>query len=153
MPYPAAMSEFELDPRLAADTSLVADWPLSRVLLMDDELTVRDVCGRMLRSLGHQVAFAIDGEQALELYAHALAKKHPFDLVIMDLTVPGAMGGREATRRLIELDPDVQVVVSSGYSNDPIMADCESHGFRRAVQKPFLVRDLGEALSEVLGDR
>ena len=113
-------------------------------MLMDDELTVRDVCGRMLRSMGHQVAFAIDGEQALELYAHALAKKHPFDLIIMDLTVPGAMGGKEATRRLIELDPDAKVVVSSGYSNDPIMAQPLRHGFCGVLRKPYTKEDLVE---------
>ena len=143
---PVAAAAIASESAAPIDAPAEAEVAKGYILLMDDELTVRDVCGRMLRSLGHQVAFAIDGEQALELYAHALAKKHPFDLVIMDLTVPGAMGGKEATRRLIELDSDVRVVVSSGYSNDPIMAEPAKHGFCGVLRKPYTKEDLVEMI-------
>ena len=121
-----------------------------RVLLMDDEATVRDVCGRMLRVLGLEPSFAIDGQQALDLYASAAARGTPFDLVIMDLTVPGAMGGREATARLVERDPKARIVVSSGYSNDPVMADPGRFGFTGILRKPYTQEDLARVVAEQL---
>ncbi|MCB9828540.1 MAG: PAS domain S-box protein [Planctomycetes bacterium] len=124
-----------------------------RVLLMDDEATVRDVGGRMLQALGLEPAFAVDGEQALDLYAQAQAAGRPFEVVIMDLTVPGAMGGREATARLLEQDPHARIVVSSGYSNDPVMSDPARYGFTGILRKPYTKDDLNVVVVEQLAAR
>ena len=94
-----------------------------RVLLMDDEETVRDVAGEILTSLGYSVTVTADGDAALQEYQKALDNGDSFAAVILDLTVPGAMGGKEAVRRLRNIDQGVRAIVSSGYSNDPVMAD------------------------------
>jgi PAS domain S-box-containing protein len=122
-----------------------------RILVMDDEATIRDVCSQILVQMGYQVQTASDGQKAVEAFATALSSGRPFDAVIVDLTVPGGMGGTEALRRLLEIDPEARVIVSSGYSNDPIMADFRSHGFQGVVAKPYELRTLGTALKEVLG--
>jgi CheY-like chemotaxis protein len=117
-----------------------------RVLFMDDEKVVRDVAGEMLTSLGYEVAFAHDGAEAIELYAKAMASGSPFDGVIMDLTVPGGMGGKDAVKKLRELYPAAKVIVSSGYSNDPIMADFRTYGFSGVVSKPYTIQNLSETV-------
>ena len=122
----------------------------ARILLMDDESTVRDVCGRMLEALGYAPEFAIDGQSAIESYEQGLRDDTPFELVIMDLTVPGAMGGREATARLLDIDPEARIVVSSGYCNDAIMDDPGAHGFSGVLNKPYTQEDLARVLAEQL---
>ena len=74
----------------------------------------------------------------------------PIDLVIMDLTIPGGMGGQEAAKKLLQFDPAARIIVASGYSNDPVMADYEKYGFRAAIAKPFKLRDLGDVLAIAL---
>ncbi len=125
----------------------------ARVLLMDDEATVRDVGGRMLRTLGLEPAFALNGQEAIDQYVAASRSGHPFDLVIMDLTVPGEMGGREATERLLLLDPKARIVVSSGYSNDPVMADPARYGFTGILRKPYTKDELHQVVAEQLASR
>ncbi len=121
-----------------------------RILLMDDEEEVRNTTGDVLKRLGYSVEFADDGARAIEIYQGALKKGQRFDAVIMDLTVPGGMGGKETILKLREIDPLVKAIVSSGYSNDPIMADFQKHGFKGVVAKPYRIRDLGETLRKVL---
>ncbi len=121
-----------------------------RILVMDDEEEVRNTTGDVLKRLGYSVEFADDGMRAVELYGRAMKDGGQFDAVIMDLTVPGGMGGKEALLKLMEIDPDVKAIVSSGYSNDPIMADFRKHGFKGVVTKPYRIRDLGETLSTIL---
>jgi PAS domain S-box-containing protein len=121
-----------------------------RILLMDDEEEVRNTTGDVLKRLGYTVEFADDGIRAIELYQAALRKGEHFDAVIMDLTVPGGMGGKEALTKLLDIDPAVKAIVSSGYSNDPIMANFRNHGFKGVVTKPYRIRDLGETLWDVL---
>ena len=104
-----------------------------RILVMDDVEAIRDVATNMLRTLGYTTADARDGIEALELYREAMKTDEPFDAVIMDLTVPGGMGGQETVKNLLRMDPKAKVIVSSGYSNDGIMADYKAHGFSGVV--------------------
>jgi PAS domain S-box-containing protein len=122
-----------------------------RVLVMDDEELVRSVAAQLLGVLGHEVALAPEGAAAIALYAAARAAGTPFDVVILDLTVRGGMGGEETARRLRELDPDARVVVSSGYSDDEVAAGFRERGFRSFLQKPYSVDDLKRVLAEASG--
>jgi len=112
------------------------------VLIMDDEEMVRNVVSQMLERLGFQTLQAVHGTAAIELYQKAMDTEQPVDLVIMDLTIPGGMGGKEAIRELLALDANARVIVSSGYANDPIMANCRDYGFIAAIQKPFQMSEL-----------
>jgi len=121
-----------------------------RILVMDDEAIVRNVATKMLEHLGYETEAAADGEQAVALYAEARAAGRPFAAVVVDLTIPGGMGGVEALARLRELDAEVRVIVSSGYANDPIMANYEAHGFRAVAPKPYKLQELSAVLKAVL---
>lgn len=123
-----------------------------RILVMDDQAEIRRVLGEMLTLLGYEADFAKDGEEAIELYQGANELGYPFDAVIMDLTIPGGMGGKEAVRRLHEHNPNVKVIVSSGYSNDPVMANFSEYGFQDFVSKPYCVEDLSKVLHKVIVD-
>jgi PAS domain S-box-containing protein len=125
---------------------------MGRILLLDDEEIIRDVGTQMLLILGYEVAVASDGAEAVRLYREAIAAGRRFDAVIMDLTIPGGMGGKEAVAELREIDPGVRAVVSSGYSTDPVMAQFRDHGFRGVVVKPYRLGELGEAVRRVLAD-
>jgi PAS domain S-box-containing protein len=141
-------SEKEVPKRKAEEEEILPG--KGKVLLMDDEEAVRKVAGKMLKSLGYEVEFAEEGGQAIELYKEARESGKPFDLVILDLTVPGGMGGKETIKKLLEIDPKVKAIVSSGYSNDPIMADFKKYGFRGVIAKPYKVRELSEELHRVM---
>jgi two-component system, cell cycle sensor histidine kinase and response regulator CckA len=121
-----------------------------RILLMDDEQFIRDLAGEMLSLLGYEAVLAKDGSEAIDLYKSAIRSALPFDAVIMDLTVPGGMGGSETLRKLREMDPGVKAIVSSGYSNDPVMAEYEKYGFLGVVAKPYSVNELSETLTRVI---
>ncbi|MGD9949347.1 MAG: PAS domain-containing protein [Desulfobulbus sp.] len=122
-----------------------------RVLVMDDEVMVREIAGEMLQLLGYEVVGVEDGTKALEAYRNAQTQKKPFCCVIMDLTIPGQMGGKEGVRRLLEIDPTAKVVVASGYSTDPIMTAYEDYGFKGRLAKPFQLQGLRQELTRVLG--
>ncbi len=121
-----------------------------RIMIMDDEEMVRDVLGTMLQNLGYEVDYAVDGEEAVNLYAASQQTGQPYSAVIFDLTIPGGMGGREALRQILKRDPEVKAVVSSGYSDDPIMANFKEYGFKGVIAKPYKVTELSRALHEVL---
>ena len=121
-----------------------------RILIMDDEEDVRRTAGSVLERIGYSVAYAEDGSRAIELYRQAREQGAPFDAVIMDLTVPGGMGGQETIKRLREFDPSIKAVVSSGYSNDPVMANHREYGFAGMVSKPYRMHQLGEVVRQVL---
>ncbi|NOX90200.1 MAG: response regulator [Calditrichaeota bacterium] len=121
-----------------------------RVLLMDDEEVIRDVGSEILQSLGMKVTTAHDGKEAIDLYKVALQKNKRYDLVILDLTVPGGMGGKDTIKHLQEIDEQVKAIVSSGYSNDPIMADYKVHGFDGYVSKPYRLEEMYSAIKKVL---
>jgi PAS domain S-box-containing protein len=125
-----------------------------RVLIMDDEAAVRKVLGSMVERLGLTVGYAENGQAAIEEYENAQSKGIPYDLLIMDLTIPGGMGGQEAIKGLLELDPEVKVIVSSGYSEDPVMANYREFGFSGVLSKPFRMRELREVLWQITtGDK
>jgi PAS domain S-box-containing protein len=121
-----------------------------RILVMDDEEMLRNFVGELLDLLGYEVGFAVDGQETLDIYFKAKQEGTPFDCVLMDLTIPGGMGGREAIQRLLELDPQVRAVVSSGYSDDPVMADFKKYGFCGVVAKPYDAEQLSEVLHKVI---
>jgi two-component system cell cycle sensor histidine kinase/response regulator CckA len=124
-----------------------------RVLVMDDEQPVREVVVHMLEKLGYEQATARDGREAVEMYKSALDSGQRFDGVIMDLTIPGGMGGAEAMRLLLALDPQVKAIVSSGYSNNSILADYRAHGFAGVITKPFSLETLSGVLKTVLHNK
>jgi CheY-like chemotaxis protein len=117
---------------------------------MDDEEIVRNMLGVALAELGYRAAGAADGEEALEAYQRAREEGDPFDAVVMDLTIPGGLSGKETIARLLEIHPSAKVVVSSGYSNDPVMADYASYGFAAVLAKPYRLEDIGEVLKKLL---
>lgn len=121
-----------------------------RILVMDDEEHVRDTAADMLRSIGYEAVTSINGSEAIKLYKEAMGSGKPFNVVIMDLTVPGGMGGKEAIQKLIEIDPEVKAIVSSGYSTDPIMANFREYGFKGVIAKPYRTRELSVALRKVI---
>ncbi len=121
-----------------------------RVLLMDDEELILEVGSEMLASLGLSVTTAKDGEEAIRLYRQGLEKKTRFDVVVLDLTVPGGKGGQETLKELKQIDPRVKAIVSSGYSTDPIMAEFDKYGFAACVSKPYRIEEMADALRKIL---
>ncbi|MBI4949561.1 MAG: response regulator [Deltaproteobacteria bacterium] len=124
-----------------------------RLLVMDDEEMIRDIAMEILETSGYEAHSAPSGEEAIKMYQKAFAAGSPFDVVIMDLTIPGGMGGKEAIQRLKEIDPAIKAIVSSGYSDDPIMAEYERYGFIGVVVKPYRVQELCEAVSKAINAR
>jgi len=123
----------------------------ARILVMDDDEMIRNLAAGLLEHLGCQVVLARDGQEALKIYRESKEAGAGIDLVIMDLTIPGGMGGREAIRELLAIDPKARVVVASGYSNDPVMANYREYGFAAMLSKPFGITELAETINRVLG--
>ncbi len=121
-----------------------------RVLVMDDEDILRELMQQVLTHLGYETVQARDGAEAIDLFKKAVDIGMPFDAVILDLTIPGGMGGKDVIKRLIEIDPGVRAIVSSGYSNDPVMADFKKYGFKGVMIKPYKGSELSKALRDVL---
>jgi PAS domain S-box-containing protein len=120
------------------------------ILLMDDEEEIRGIGKEMLEHIGYHVETVSDGRQALQKYIKALQDDTPFDAVIIDLTVPGGMGGKETMKKLLEIDPSSKAIVSSGYANDPIMANYKKYGFSGIVPKPYKIEDMSRVLQSLL---
>jgi len=123
-----------------------------KILLMDDDPMILQIVATALEELGYQVALARDGRAAIGMYADACQSAQPFDAVIMDLTIPGGMGGKEAIQKLLEIDPKARVIVSSGYCDDPVMADYKSYGFSGVIAKPYCLTELSKQMQRVLHD-
>ena len=121
-----------------------------RILVMDDEEIICEVCVELLTNLGYEAESVADGQAMLERYRAALQEGMPYRLVIMDLTIPGAMGGKEAMAALLEVDPEAKGIVCSGYSNDSVMVDFRAYGFKGSCAKPFQFAVLSQVVSEVL---
>jgi CheY-like chemotaxis protein len=123
-----------------------------RILVMDDQESIRKLLKRSLSAVGYEVVTSVDGTEAIEKYREAMASGNPFHAVILDLTVPGGMGGAETHARLKEIDPAVTCIVASGYSDDAMMTDHRAHGFRGAIAKPYRLDDLRRLLHEVISE-
>jgi CheY-like chemotaxis protein len=121
-----------------------------RILVMDDELPLRELAALVLARSGHQVETVADGAEAIQTYQTAFQSGEPFDAVIMDLTIPNGMGGQEAIGELLQIDPNIRAIVCSGYSNDPVMANFRDYGFSGIVPKPYTLDDLARAVDELL---
>lgn len=132
-----------------ADTDLLPG--TGKILLMDDEEDLLHVMGDSLSALGYDITLSRDGRQAIKLYARAQEQKQPFDLVILDLTIPGGLGGKQTIKKLLALDPAVKAIVISGYSDDPVLARYHDFGFKGMVEKPFTVAELSQIVGKVIG--
>ena len=121
-----------------------------KILVMDEEELVRDVCNALLTHIGYKVAVAVEGIEAIEMYQEAMASEKPFDMVILDLTNKIGMGGVETIKRLLEIDPDVRAIVATGYSTDPIISNFREHGFRGALPKPYTLDQLKTTLHNAI---
>jgi PAS domain S-box-containing protein len=122
----------------------------AKIMVMDDEEMVRDIAKAILVVLGHDVILAANGDEAVELYKKECDSGKPFDIIIMDLTIPGGMGGESAVQEILAINPEAKVIVSSGYSNDPVMAHYQDYGFSAAIVKPFEVQDIMNAINKLL---
>ncbi len=123
----------------------------ARVLVMDDETEIRELIKDVLENMGMEVLTCADGKTAIEIYQKEMQSSTPIDLVILDLTVPGELGGKETLNELLKIDPKVKAIVSSGYSNDPIMSEYKKYGFKGVVSKPYQVNELIVTVQNVLG--
>ncbi|MGB5157737.1 MAG: ATP-binding protein [Desulfobacterales bacterium] len=121
-----------------------------RILIMDDDKYLTEMMGDMLEILGYEAEFANDGAEAVALYKKGMESGKPYDAVILDLTVPGSMGGKDVIKILHEIDPKVKAIVSSGYSDDPVMSDFGEFGFKGMMPKPFDANVLGKVLNDVI---
>ncbi len=122
----------------------------ARIMVMDDEEMLRNLLKSQLKALGHKPLLVKNGQQAIDRYQRHQENDDPIDVVIMDLTIPGAMGGREAARNLLKIDPTAKLIVASGYSNDPVMANFKKYGFQAAVTKPFDLKELSSTITALL---
>ncbi len=122
----------------------------AKIMIMDDEEMVREVASAMLAVLGHKAVLAGDGKEAIELYRKHRDSGAPIDIVIMDLTIPGGMGGKDAVAGIHAMNPGAKVIVSSGYSNDPVMAHWEEYGFSAAIIKPFQIQDIEKVINRMM---
>ncbi len=123
-----------------------------KILVMDDEEFIRDIAKEMLSEIGYTVETVKNGKEAIDLYKKAKQDGKPFDLIIMDLTIPGSFGGKETISEILKFDKNVKAIVSSGYSTDPIMANYEKYGFKGRLAKPFNFDQLKEVVSDILSD-
>lgn len=124
--------------------------PKMRILVLDDDPAIRMTSSRLLKHIGHEVVPVACGKEAVRLYQEALDAKQPFELVILDLTLPGGKSGAAVLEDLKEVDPEVVAIVSSGYSQDPVMAHFSEYGFQGMIQKPYTLRELQACLDRVM---
>ena len=148
---PAAQEQKKLpDAVLEGESIVVSTETVARILVLDDEELVRQMSGAMLEEMGHQVDYAAHGDEAVEKYRSAQEKDQGYGVVICDLTIPGGMGGQEAARNILMLNPQAKIIVSSGYATDPVMANYAEYGFAGRVAKPYLFVELQKVIQQML---
>jgi two-component system, cell cycle sensor histidine kinase and response regulator CckA len=133
--------------RIPLNCSTAREVPAHSVLIMDDEESVRTLAATMFQYLGYAVTTCATGEEAIELYKHAMSSGACYLAVVLDLTIYGGMGGRDAAGRILCLDPGALLIVSSGYSDDPVMADHTRYGFHSMLPKPYRLADVANILA------
>ncbi|MFC1544664.1 PAS domain S-box protein [Gemmatimonadota bacterium] len=148
--YLPACLEESVDGNFKDNRNLDFDSKTIKILVMDDEELYRKGLKLALESLGHEVCAAGDGKEAIDLYTQERERGQEFELLIMDLTIPGGMGGKEAMDVLTERYPDVKAIISSGYSEDPVISEYKEHGFLGVVAKPYTIEDLIDVISRVI---
>ena len=141
-------TEKEVSPEPAAEGKIISG--KGRVLVMDDEEMIRTMLEDMLEIIGYEVECTSDGAEAIELFKSEKDSDQPFDVLIMDLTIPGGMGGKDAMAKIREIDSQVKSIVSSGYSSDPVVANFREYGFTGCLSKPYNTSQLSSVLDEVL---
>ncbi len=119
-------------------------------MVMDDDKMLRDVATSLLEHLGHEVMLVVDGDEAVTQYKELQNTNKAIDVIIMDLTIPGGMGGQEAVQEILKINANAKVIVASGYSNDPVMANYGEFGFVASISKPFNLDELSNTLKSVL---
>ena len=117
---------------------------------MDDDESIRDIASSILIHLGYEVKTCDKGEEAIELYKTSMESGAPFLAIIMDLTIPGGLGGKQAAEQILSLYPKACLIVSSGYSNDPIMSNYKEYGFSGAIAKPYNILEVETVLNSLL---
>jgi PAS domain S-box-containing protein len=150
MVYIPSSGKFEKSDKTQADSKDLNS-KKSKILIMDDEEVILSIAKEMLEMNGYKIFTALNGAQALSKYKEELDKNQPFDLVIMDLTIPGEKGGIEVLKDILEIDPNVKALVSSGYSGDEVMSNFKNYGFKGVVTKPYTMKKLIEEIEKVIG--
>jgi signal transduction histidine kinase/ActR/RegA family two-component response regulator len=143
---PAALGKIQEEEPVSVSAKVSS----AKVLVMDDEETIREVAGNLLRALGHECEFAERGESAVAMFKAARDEGRPFDLVLLDLTIRGGMGGAETIQKLRTIDPEVKAIVSSGYSDEAVLSDYQNWGFKIFLKKPYQLEDLQRAVDSLL---
>ncbi len=146
--YLAASSKNK-QPVARKEVELIKEEGKGKILVMDDEEIVRTTTQKMLSMLGFEVALAKDGEEAINTYKQRMHTASSIDVIILDLTIPGGMGGIETIEKLLQIDPQVRVIVSSGYTEDPVMANYKKYGFSSMINKPFDMKELNEVITKI----
>jgi PAS domain S-box-containing protein len=146
---PASFSEIKKIEQVVEDVPYIS----GRILVLDDEKLLRDSLRVALTSLGNKVRTTSNGTEAIKLYKKAMKSGQPFDVVILDLTIPGGMGGKETVKKLLEIDPKVKAIVTSGYSNDLVLSEYKEYGFVGEVSKPYQMNELQETLQSLLKEK
>ena len=152
--YPPPKHRLDLvQPVKAEESCEKADKPVKgrgRILVMDDEAMIRELTGNILSHLGYDADFAEEGQCAVRKYQAALDASTPYDAVILDLTIKGGMGGQETIKMLKKIDPSVKAIVSSGYSDNPVIANYKQYGFCEVVAKPYEMVEFSQKLYRVV---
>ncbi len=124
-----------------------------KILIVDDDPNVQDVARRMLESLGYKVTSSVTGEEGLQTFKHHMTEGSSFDLIIMDLTIPGGMGGKDLISVILDIEPDTRAIVVSGYSQDPVLSKYSEYGFKAAISKPFKIQELSQIVHKVISGK
>ena len=146
---PASQTTHKSEKKQPEEKSITIN-PKTKILVMDDEEMILKVTSKMLKTIGFSVGTATDGKKAIEMYKQSMDDGNPFDIIIMDLTIPGGMGGVEANKELLSIDPHVKTIVSSGYAENQTSANYAEHGFKGVISKPYDISQLQNVLNRIL---